>query len=254
MITEVMQAVSCLSQRPEVDANRIAAMGYSMGSFVLSLTGAIETRLHAVILVGGGNIDGPGGRWDSSKPMCQAIPYQSLSFLGDRPAVLFSLQASRGPLLIYNGLQDSTVNIPMLGTWPFFDDLYKRTALVRGSSKGLFEYNFTDGGHRPYFVTKPVAIWLEKQLDFPYWTEEDIRTMPVTHISEWRQANNVQMDPIYVDEMREGGARAIGTGIPALPRNDLSVFSQEQWEKEKKNLIYESWLEKAKAEALKKYR
>ena len=58
MMTDVMQAVSYLSQRPEVDPDRICAMGYSMGSFVLSLAGAVETRLHAVVLVGGGNLDG----------------------------------------------------------------------------------------------------------------------------------------------------------------------------------------------------
>jgi hypothetical protein len=248
MMTDVMQAVSYLSQRPEVDANRIAAMGYSMGSFVLSLAGAVETRLHAVVLVGGGNLDGPGGMWDRSKPMCQGIPYQSLSFLGDRPAVLYSLQASRGPLLIYDGLQDSTVSIPRLGAWPFFDDLYKRTAAVRGSTQGLFEYNFTQGGHRPNFVTKPVAIWLEKQLDFPNWTEADIRAMPVTHISEWARTNGVEIDPGYSSEMREGGAYALGTGIPAPSRKDLNVFTQEQWETEKNTLIYESWLKAAKAE------
>src|SRR6516162_6955940 len=37
MMTDVMQAVSYLAQRPDVDAKRIAAMGYSMGSFVLGL-------------------------------------------------------------------------------------------------------------------------------------------------------------------------------------------------------------------------
>jgi dienelactone hydrolase len=42
MITDVMQAVSYLSQRPGVDSKRIAAMGYSMGSFVLSLACAVD--------------------------------------------------------------------------------------------------------------------------------------------------------------------------------------------------------------------
>jgi dienelactone hydrolase len=247
MMTDVMQAVSYLSQRPEVDANRIAAMGYSMGSFVLALAGAVETRLHAVVLVGGGNLDGPGGIWDRSKPMCQGIPYQSLSFLGDRPAVLYALHAARGPLLIYDGLQDSTVSVPRLGSWSFFDDLYKRTAQVRGSSKGLFDYNFTEGGHRPNFVTKPVALWLEKQLDFPYWSEADIEAMPVTHISEWAKKNGVEVDHTYASEMREGGTMALGTGIPALSRQDLSVFTEGQWAAQKTKFIYESWLKAARA-------
>ena len=76
MMTDVMQAVSYLAQRPDVDPRRLAAMGYSMGSFVLGLACAVETRLNACVLVGGGNLDGDGGYWDSSsKKMCQAIPY-----------------------------------------------------------------------------------------------------------------------------------------------------------------------------------
>src|ERR1035438_8867369 len=80
MITDAMQAVSYLSQRPEVDPKRIAVGGYSLGSFVVALTGAIDTRIRACVLCGGGDLDGPGGYWDKSdKPMCQALPDQSLN-------------------------------------------------------------------------------------------------------------------------------------------------------------------------------
>ena len=109
MVTDVMQAVSYLAQRPEVDSRRIGAAGYSMGSFVLALAGAVETRLRAAVLVGGGNLDGPDEYWDRSKPMCQGIPYQSLRALGDRPAIIYALHASRGPTLVFNGLEDDTV-------------------------------------------------------------------------------------------------------------------------------------------------
>src|SRR5258707_1235604 len=44
MLTDVSQAVSYLATRPEVDAARIGAGGYSLGSFVLALAGAIEPR------------------------------------------------------------------------------------------------------------------------------------------------------------------------------------------------------------------
>ena len=35
-----------------------------------------------------------------------------MSFLGDRPAVIYALHAARGPTLIFNGLGDSVVGIP----------------------------------------------------------------------------------------------------------------------------------------------
>ena len=109
MMTDLMQAVSYLSQRPDVDPERIAAFGYSMGSFVLALGGAVDERLHACVLVGGGNLDGKDGVWDSSKPMCQGIPYQSLAFLGDRAAAIYALHGLRGPTLVFNGLEDRVV-------------------------------------------------------------------------------------------------------------------------------------------------
>jgi len=249
MITDVMQAVSYLSQRPEVDARRLGALGYSLGSFVLSLTCAVERRLRACVLVGGGNLDGPGGYWDHAKPMCAGIPYQSLMFLGDRPAAIYALHASRGPTLVFNGLEDSTVGIPKhQHREAFFQDLQRRVAELRGTAEGVFETGFVEGvGHRPFFVTKPVALWLERRLDFPNWTEESIQKMPETHISEWAQANGVPLDPLYASEHREGGVRALGTGMPGLTRENLSVFPPGQWDRQRPRLMYENWLSKTKA-------
>jgi dienelactone hydrolase len=248
MITDIMQAVAYLSQRADVDSKRIAAGGYSMGSFILSLAGAIDTRLRACVLVGGGNLDGPGGYWDSSsKQMCQSIPYRSLMFLGDRPAVIYDLHASRGPTLVFNGSADSVVGIPGSGQ-PFFENLRRRTIELHGGSQGVFEFGFEPGaGHRPYFVTKPVAEWLEKQIDFPNWTPEGIAAMPVTRIGTWANANHVAMDLLYANEEREGGTRALGTGVPAIARDTLNALPVEQWQREKRRFVFETWLSEAKS-------
>ncbi len=247
MVTDVMQAVSYLAQRPEVDRGRIAAAGYSMGSFILALAGAVDTRLRATVLVGGGNLDGPDEYWDKSKPMCQGIPYQSLAPLGDRPAVIYGLHASRGQTLIFNGLEDDTVRIPQDAS-SFFENLRLRTARLIGRSENVFEVGFVPGvGHRPHFVTQPVAAWLERQLDFPNWREADIEKLPVTHISAWARTEHVEMDPLYATEHREGGTRALGTGVPGLRREDLSVFSEEDWRRQKSVLVHQRWREFAKA-------
>ena len=246
MITDLRQGVRYLAQRPEVDPGRIAAMGYSMGSFVVALAGAVEPRLRACVLVGGGNLDGLDGYWDRSKPMCQGIPYQSLRFLGDRAAALYALHAARGPTLVYNGLEDTTVAIPSHGE-ELFADLQRRVAQRRGSPQGVFETGFEPGvGHRPFFVTRPVALWLNRQLDFPLWSETGIRALPETHIGTWARDGGVEMDRLYATEHREAGARALGSLIPALSRRDLSVFSPAEWEREKDRLIHERWLEAAR--------
>jgi dienelactone hydrolase len=247
MVTDVMQAVSYLRQRPEVDQARIGAMGYSMGSFILAIAGAADERMHACVLTGGGNLDGPGEYWDRSKPMCQALPYKALSFLGDRPAMIYALHALRGPTLIFNGAADTVVAMPTHGE-RFFSELKQRTAALAGSQAGVFDYRLVRGiSHRPFFVTKDIALWLEDKLDFPNWIEDEIRKMPTTHISRWAAANSVAMDRGYVAEDREGGTPALGEGVPGLSREHLSVFSTDEWEKRKHDFIYESWVAKARA-------
>ena len=248
MITDVRQAVSYLAQRPEVDAERIAAAGYSMGSFVLGLTCAIETRLRACVLVGGGNLDGPGGYWDrSSHVMCQAIPYRSLRFLGDRGAVLYHLHALRGPTFVFNGTADGVVTSEPEGPQAFFADLQERTIALHGSRRNVFEYGFEPGaGHRPYFVTRPVALWLHRQLHFPNWTAEEIARLPETHIGEWARREHVTIEAAYNTEVREAGVHALGSGIPGLSREQLTAVPIAEWEQAKDRFIYESWIEQAR--------
>jgi dienelactone hydrolase len=247
LMSDIMQGVSYLASRPEVDPARIGAGGYSLGSFILSLTGAVEPRLRACVLVGGGNLDGPGEYWDNSKPMCQGFPYRSLSFLGDRPAIVYALHAARGPTLIWNGRADTVVNMPKTQD-AFFKDLHQRAAAARGASEGLFEFNFVpDTSHRPFFVTKPVAHWLEKQLDFPNWTAADLDRLPETHISEWARQNSVAMDRLYVPEEREGGTMAVGTNVPGYRPEDLNVLPEAEWQVQKARFVFTEWEKAARA-------
>ena len=131
----------------------------------------------------------------------------------------------------------------------FFENLKQRAARLAGRSSPMFDVGFVPGvGHRPFFVTEPVAAWLERQLDFPNWSEAGIRAMPVTHISEWARREQVEMDPLYATEHREGGTRALGTGVPGLNRSELSVFSEDEWQAQKPLLVHGRWRELARAQ------
>ena len=235
MVDDVRQGVSYLRSRKDVDRGRIAILGYSMGSFVSALACAVETRAHACVLVGGGDLDGPGGYWDSGlKQMCQAIPYRSLSFLGDRGAVLFQLSPQT---LIWNGSADTVVDIPNHGP-AFF-------GAMKAQSNNAFEYGFTPGGgHRPYFLTKPVALWLEKKLDFPNLPESEIEAMPETHIATWAADHHLAGAGLR-DEQNEGGTEALGNSIPAVPRDLLHALPESVWEENQHRYVYETWAERA---------
>jgi dienelactone hydrolase len=248
MITDVMQAAAYLAQRRDVDPKRIAVMGYSMGSFISSIACAIDTRVHACVLAGGGDLDGPGGYWDKSRKMCQGIPYQSLNFLGDRGAMIYALNAKRGPTLVINGSADEVVDIPHHGQ-EFFDDLRKRTIAALGTSKDVFDFELVpDGGHRPYFLSKSAALWLEDKLKFPDWTRKQIQAMPETNIRDWAASHELNPPASSVSSAHgEGGTLALGAGIPAVPRSDLHALPEAVWDSQRESYVYETWLDRAKS-------
>ena len=130
----------------------------------------------------------------------------------------------------------------------FFADLRQRTVQVHGGDDGVFDTGFVAGAsHRPYFITRPVALWLEKHLDLPNWTAESLAAVPTTHIAEWSQKHNIHMDKLYATEQQEGGTDALGNDIPGYQREDLSVFTPEQWRCQKQRLVFETWVEAARS-------
>lgn len=244
MITDVMQAVTYLSGRSDVDKKRIAVLGYSMGSFVSSLACALDTRIHACVLAAGGDLDGPDGYWDRSDKMCQGIPYRSLMFIGERGPVIYALNAKRGPTLVINGSDDDVVDIPHHGrNW--FEQLRKQIVELLGNSKNVFDFEFVaNGGHRPYFVTRPAALWLEDKLKFPNWTRKQIEPIPETNLGAWAAKNGVLA---VSDAHNEGGTIALGDNIPAVNRDQLHALPEVVWDAELNDYIYETWVERAEA-------
>jgi len=241
MQVDAMQAVSYLASRPEVDAKRIAVVGYSMGSFIAGITGAIDTRIHAVILSGGGVYDGPGGYFDMNPLPCQSPPYRSLTILGDRGAVLYALNAARGAMLVMNGDNDTVMDMAHHPP-AWFESVRQRAIALRGTDKNIFTTILYPGvSHRTSWVDRDGVAWLEQQIHFANWNAGEIAKMPTTHISDWAKANDVDITKNYIREDREGGLDALGTGFPGIKRNDLMVLPDADWQSMKDRLTYEAW-------------
>ncbi len=247
MQVDVMQAVSYLASRPEVDASRIAVVGYSMGAFISGITGAIDTRIHAVVLSGGGVYDGPGGYFDMNPLPCQSPPYKALAVLGDRGAVLYALNAARGAMLVMNGDHDTVMDMEHHPAH-WFETVRQRAIALRGTDKNMFTTILYPGiSHRTSWVDRDGVAWLEQQIHFANWNASEIQKMPTTHVSTWAKANGVDIAPNYIREDREGGLDALGTDLPGIKREDLMVLPTADWEKMKDRLTYEAWAEKTLA-------
>lgn len=247
MQVDVMQAVSYLRSLPEVDPGRIATVGYSMGAFITGITGAVDLRIHAVLLSGGGTYDGPHEYFDIGKLPCQAPPYRALGVLGDRSAILYALNADRGPMYVMNGDADTVMK---MSEHPpaWFAEAKQRAAALRGGEDGLFTTVLYPGiSHRTSWVDLDGVLWLNHQVHFAFWDDAAIRAAGATHISQWIKANGVDISPNYLREDREGGLDAVGTGFPALKRADLTVLSESEWQQERSKLIYDAWAAKTTA-------
>lgn len=249
MQVDLLQAVSYLEAQPEVDPHRIATLGYSMGAFVAGIEGAYDTRVHAVLISGGGVFDGPGGYYDSNRLPCQGPPYRALSVLGDRGAVIYALNARRGPMLVMNGLDDRVMDIPQHGP-AWFATVRTRAVALNGSEKNMFTTIFYPGvGHRPSWLDRDGVEWLNQQLHFAFWdTDAKIEAQGLTHIAAWVQATGAPISPGFIRPEREGGIEAVGKDFPAVPRAELMVLPTDAWEKMKDRLTYEAWAAKMKAQ------
>lgn len=242
MITDILQAVSYLRTLPNVDADRIAVAGYSMGSLQSALAAAVDPRIKTLILSGGGNLDGNGGSWDTeNKPMCQAGIYNALSFLPDKGAILYALHQRVGPTLILNGRLDPLVGRPHHFE-EFFADLAERVAVIAGPAAAPIQYRFlAEVGHRPSWVTLEAAEWLNSNLHFPNWTEIPLSSVGSTHISAWAAATGVHINTGYTDEIREGGIVAVGKDFPGIPRGQLAVVPLTVWRRHQDLYIWQAW-------------
>jgi dienelactone hydrolase len=250
MQVDLMQGVSYLIAQPEVDAKRIAVMGYSMGSFVTGIAGATDTRIHAIVLSGGGVFDGPGGYFDSGPLPCQGPPYRALQVIGDRSAILYALNAERGPMYIMNGAVDTVMDIPH-HLQPWFDEVRTRAIAVRGTDKDMFTTVFYPGvSHRPSWENRDAALWLNRNIHFAIWTDKEIEALPTIKASEWAKQAGATVSAGDMREDHEGGIDALNVGLPNIKREDLMVLPEADWTVMKDQLIYEAWAAKMNAAEL----
>jgi len=247
MITDIMQGVSYLSQRHDVDPHRIAVLGFSMGSFTSVLAGAVDPRIHALLLTGGGDIDGPDGYWDRSAIMCQGGPYRALAFLGARAEVLYTLNAQRGDTFIINGTDDTVVDIPH-HEQDFFDALRIRVLELNGSDTGVFTTYFDPGAsHRPNWMTLTAADWLNRNLHFPNWPTQ--APPPTEPMRLWADRVGYTLRASSAREDRDAGLQILTANVPLLTQDQLSILSPTVWQQRKAEFVYSTWVTRALADA-----
>lgn len=137
-VTETRLAVHYLRARDEVDAGRVAVVGYSLGSFLATLLAAEEKSIRALVVAAGGDL--PTG-----------IPFGALARTVVDPLRSVRKLAGR-PLLIVHGKRDRTVK----------PEQARRLYEAAHDPK---EIRWWDTGHHlPAEAIEHAAAWLEERL------------------------------------------------------------------------------------------
>ena len=242
MVGDISQAVSYAVSLPQVDPKRVAVLGYSMGSFHSALAAGLYQRIRYLVLSGGGDLDGNGGSWDSSKKvMCQGGPYQALSFLLDKAAILYTLHQRAGETLLLNGNEDNLLADPHHGA-SFFADLNRRIHALGGENLPGLDARFYPGvGHRPSWVNADAAEWLNARLLFPRWQGISIASLGDTRIGDWAAMTGAHINNGYATEKTEAGVRAVGRNLPCPKPDQLQVVPRSEWNAHEDLYTWQAW-------------
>jgi uncharacterized protein len=140
-LSEVRTGLNYLAARSEINGNRLAIVGYSMGAY-LSVTVAAEEKLvKAVVLAAGGDL--PEGAPIAAMARMVVDPVRSVARLAGRP------------LLMVNGKHDRTITPAQA----------RRLYEAAKDPKTIMWY---DSGHRlPEAASTAAADWLKQQLTGP---------------------------------------------------------------------------------------
>jgi hypothetical protein len=71
--------------------------------------------------------------------------------------------------------------------------------------------------------------------------------MGEVHISEWAAQTGAHIGSSFANEASEGGVRALDAGVPNLEREALQAVPTEEWERQKSDFVWESWVDRARA-------
>jgi dienelactone hydrolase len=137
-LVECALALGYLSARPEIDPDRLAIVGYSLGAFLSVIVAAREPRVRAVALAAGGDL--PAGTPFTTLIRTAADPLRAIRQLNGRP------------LLMVNGKWDRIVR----------PEQAERLFAAAGEPK---ELRWWDAAHRlsPEAITD-AAAWLAARL------------------------------------------------------------------------------------------
>jgi uncharacterized protein len=137
------RALDWLTERNDVDASRIGLIGYSMGSIMGSILGAVDDRISAFVFCVGG---------DPLRVLARVTPVAQREALLYASPSLYIQHITPRPIVFFNGKQDVVIVRPA-------------ASLLHNAAKDPKQVVWYNGGHDiPAGILKQAVDWLATKL------------------------------------------------------------------------------------------
>ena len=167
IVWDLRRGVDYLVTRPEVDADRIGVLGYSLGGASAGGLTLVDPRVHAAVLSGWGFIPSLAVYGKE----CTRLPYQAFEGIMDFEEMT-ALPASYCRTLFLSGDSDAIIDSDEGGA-VLVRQLRAsvegaRRILAEAGVEGTVACEFWPGAdHRPLFLTRPGVAWMQRHLMEP---------------------------------------------------------------------------------------
>lgn len=207
MIWDLIRGIDYLYTRPEVDRERIASMGHSLGGFVSSYAAALDERVKLVIPASSAAVSHLGEQYLTN---CCFKPFR-VNCYADRPEIV-GLIAPRA-CLINAGTRDVVRFDRVQETYRLARRVY---ALFECEDKLGFNIAH-DEGHAPLHLNKASLVFFEKHLGFPKMDAQDVANLGERSNPDFRVHQVVDLPIKYeVTQLGESGIQWKSTICLAL--------------------------------------
>ncbi len=222
---DLMRGIDYLETREEVDGSRIGIMGYSLGGASAGSVAVLDDRVDAALICGWAF----RGRYGEYSKYCTRMPYAAFTRLMGYDEMT-ALLAPHAATLFMVGEKDEVIDPDERGAATVRElkanvagaRRILQEAGVEGEIEAVFE---PDADHRPYFLSRRGAAWMQSHLMRP--EERRAVSEATVPFGAWADGQGHAIERLYNTEARERGLEAVDVGAVYREPAELACFPAE---------------------------
>jgi dienelactone hydrolase len=240
LVFDTMRGIDFLTERTDIDNERIGVAGHSLGGAVAGWMAALDERVKLALVCGWAYDDVITYEGKS----CTRLPNQLMRKICSWQEYA-SLSAPHCAVLLMNGDADTIIDRKNNGVaWKNTKAVAENTDRIYQQLKSKNPFNCwfeSKAGHRPFFAYKEAVVFVHKTIGTPNYTISEIEKLPTIGAAKWCVANSVKLEKLYGTELHERGSTLIDLNIRSTSIDNLKCLHKS--EVGSANYTIEGWLQ-----------